>query len=270
MTAKNISIQVYSDLHIELWNKIPEIPARAKYLFLAGDVCHINHPLFYPFLDYCSNNWIKIFYIPGNHEYFIKNKNYNELLFEYKYKITERYKNIFFLDNNYVSLDEENINIYGATFWTIPPFASTYEAKMYINDYNWISYFKQGIDHVVDLDINYVRELAVNSFNSLQKYLNETDKKTIIMTHFPPCRSGTSAPKYLAEKSVRNLYFSWPDGTLQNFKLDNVLTWISGHTHWSYDFMQDNIRLIGNQLGYKSEVGQTGLNEDALYEIIVA
>ena len=78
MTARRIVIQVYSDLHIELWNKIPEITPRAKYLFLAGDVCHINHPLFFPFLDYCSKNWTKTFYIPGNHEYYIQKRNYNE------------------------------------------------------------------------------------------------------------------------------------------------------------------------------------------------
>jgi hypothetical protein len=90
------------------------------------------------------------------------------------------------------------------------------------------------------------------------------------MTHFSPHGSGTSSPKYLAEKRIANLYFSWPDGTLKNFNLNNVLTWISGHTHWSYDFIQDGVRLIGNQLGYKSEVGKTGLNEDGVYEINVS
>lgn len=270
MAARKITIQVFSDIHIELWNKMPTIPVRANYLFLAGDICNITHPLFYPFLDYCSLNWKKTFYIPGNHEYYIKKKNYNELLFEYKYKIAERYKNVYCLNNDFISLDEENINIYGATFWTQPPFASTYEAQMFVNDYNYISYFKQGQDRVVELDINYVKQLSNEAFTSLQEYLNTTDKKTIVMTHFPPNRTGTSAPRYLAKKRNINSYFAWPDGTLQNFKLDNVLTWISGHTHWSYDFMQDGVRLIGNQLGYKSEVGHTGVNEDGVYEINVS
>jgi predicted phosphohydrolase len=208
--------------------------------------------------------------VPGNHEYYIKKKNYNELLFEYKYKIGERYKNVHCLDNDYISLDEENINIYGATFWTQPPFSSTYDAKMYVNDYNWITYFKQGLDKVVNLDINYVTQLSDESFTSLQEYLNTTNKKTIIMTHFPPHRNGTSAPRYLAEKKISNLYFAWPNNTLSTFKLDNILTWISGHTHWSYDFEQNGIRLIANQLGYKTEVGHTGLNENGVYEINVS
>lgn len=270
MSAGKLAIQIFSDIHIELWNKMPLIPVKSKYLFLAGDICNITHPLFYPFLDYCSRNWVKTFYVLGNHEYYIKKKNYNELLFEYKYKIGERYKNVYCLDNNYVSLDEENINVYGATFWTRPPFDSTYDAKMFINDYNWITYFKQGLDKVVNLDINYVRQLSEESFTSLREYLAETDKKTIVMTHFPPNRSATSHPKYLAEKKISNLYFAWPDDTLSNFKLDNVLTWISGHTHWSYDFTQSGTRLIGNQIGYKSEVGKTGLVEDGVFEIAIS
>jgi hypothetical protein len=48
---KEISLQLYSDMHIEIWNKIPDIPVKAKYLFLAGDICQLNHPLFYNFFD---------------------------------------------------------------------------------------------------------------------------------------------------------------------------------------------------------------------------
>ena len=191
MSARKLTIQVFSDIHIELWNKMPSIPVKSKYLFLAGDICNITHPLFYPFLDYCSKNWKKTFYVPGNHEYYIKKKNYNELLFEYKYKIGERYKNVYCLDDNFVSLEEENINVYGATFWTQPPFTSTYDAQMYVNDYNWISYFKQGQDQVVDLDINYVKHLSEESFNCLKQYLDETDKQTIVIKHFPPVITGT-------------------------------------------------------------------------------
>jgi predicted phosphohydrolase len=266
MTSEKIMIQIFSDLHIELWNKLPILPVNSKYLFLAGNICSQTHPLFYQFFDYCSKQWEKVFYVPGSHEFYVKTKNYNELSFEYKYKLTERYKNVFYLDNEVVALNAE-VNIYGTTFWTIPPFASTYEAKMYVNDYNWISYFNKKQNMVLNLDINYVKELANESFNKLQNHLNETDKKTIIMTHFPPLKSGTVVPKYLLERRTTNLYFGWPDETLAKFKLNNVLVWISGHTHWTYDFNKNGTRFISNQLGYKSEVDSTGLKEDGLYEI---
>ena len=269
METRKLLVQIFSDIHIEIWGRLPIIPVKAKYLILAGDICQLNHPQFYIFLDYCSKNWEKTFYIPGNHEYYSRKKNMNELEFEYKYRIEERYKNIYYLNDSFIQLDDE-INIYGTTFWTIPPFYSKYEAKLYINDYNYITYFNKHIEQVADLDTYYVKEVAKESFNYLKKYLSETNKKTIIITHFPPIRTGTSNPKFLAEKKLSNLYFAWPDDTLGKFNLNNALAWISGHTHWSYDFKSCGIRLISNQLGYKSEVGETGLNEDGSYEIDVS
>ncbi len=269
MTTRKLLFQVYSDIHLEIWNKMPLIPIKSDYLILAGDIGQLEHPLFYPFLDYCSRNWKKTFYIPGNHEYFSFNKSMNELEFEYKYCIEKRYKNVFYLNNSVTELDND-INIYGATFWTNPPFRSKSEAKMNINDYNYIKYFKQGLDEVVELDIAKVRELSNDSFEELHHYLAVEKKKTIVVTHFPPMRTGTSAPKYLDKNSISNLYFTWPNDTLSNFNLTNVLVWVSGHTHWSYDFTPlDGIRLISNQLGYKSEIGETGINEDGLYEVNV-
>jgi hypothetical protein len=190
----------------------------------------------------------------------------DELEFEYKYHIGERYKNIYYLNNSFISLDDE-INIYGTTFWTNPPFHSSYEAKLYVNDYNYMTYYKKDVNYVVDLDTHHVRELAKESFIKLKTYLNENNKKTIVVTHFPPIRMGTSHPKFLAEKKLTNLYFAWPDDTLEKLNLNNILAWISGHTHWSYDFKKNGVRLISNQLGYKSEIGETGLNEDGSYEI---
>jgi predicted phosphodiesterase len=269
MTTKKILFQIYSDIHIESWNKIPEIKVKSKYLILAGDICQLNHPLFYTFFDYCSAKWEKTFYVPGNHEYYSRKKNMNELEFEYKYRIGERYKNIFYLNNSFIPLNDD-INIYGSTFWTNPPFNSNYEAMMYVNDYNYIKYFSQNLGYSVNLDINKARELCNDSFVKLNNYLKENKKKTIVITHFPPTRTGTSSPQYLAEEKTSNSYFSWPDDTLSKFQLNNVVAWISGHTHWSYDFQQNGVRLIGNQLGYKNEVGNTGMNEDGLYEITVS
>lgn len=266
MSLKKILIQVYSDIHIELWNKLPDLPINAKYLFLAGDICKMYHPLFYPFLDYCSARWEKVFYVPGNHEYYSQKNNLNGLEFEYKYRIQEKYKNIYYL-NNEVALLNDEINVYGTTFWTVPPFISTREARNYINDYHNISYFNKESRKLTNLDIGYVKKLSDESFTKLQDYLREENKKTILVTHFPPIRTGTSEPSYLSQERLMNSYFAWPDNTIEKFNLNNILCWISGHTHWSYDFEKNGVRMIGNQLGYKSEVSKTNLNESGIFEI---
>ena len=267
MSERKLLLQVYSDIHIELWNKLPDLPVKARYLFLAGDICNKNNPLFNKFLDYCSSNWEKVFYTPGNHEFYVKKKNYNQLLFEYKYEIEKKYKNIYFLDNEAVKLNDD-IDVYGSTFWTKSPFDRTYEAKQYINDYNWITYFNQYKQHVVDLDISYVNELSETSYNKLKQFLSISKKQTIVMTHFPPIRTGTSDSQYLTPVRKITSYFSWCDETINDFNLIKVPVWISGHTHWSYDINKNGCRFIGNQLGYKSEIGRTGINEEGLFEVI--
>ncbi len=270
---RKILIQVFSDIHIELWNKFPRFPVKSKYLILAGDIGQLNHPLFYPFLNYCSENWEKTFYIPGNHEFYSKTQNMTELEFKYKYQIESCYKNVFYLNNSVVEL-ENDINIYGSTFWTNPPFTSTDDAKTYLNDYNCISYFKQGLDQVVNLDVSKVSELSNDSIEQLQEYLDRENKKTIIVTHFPPQQIGTSHSKYRLQGKIMKNYFSHQDGLLKKFKnLSNVLCWISGHTHYSYDIISpENVRLISNQLGYKNEFmsDETCFNKDGLYEIIIS
>jgi predicted phosphohydrolase len=254
-------------MHIELWNKMPQLPVTAKYLFLAGDICSLSNELFYKFFDYCSSNWEKTFYIPGNHEFYSKKRNYNELDFEYKLKLSEKYKNVFYLNDDFVQLNE-NVNVYGSIFWTKSPFKTTREARLYINDYNWISYYNKPRSRVVNLDILYVNELSKISHNKLQKYLNDNKEKlTIIMTHFPPLRTGAVNPKYLTTNTLQDLYFTWPDKTVEDFNLTNVPLWLSGHTHWSYNFNINGCQFISNQVGYSNEIFKTGLNEDGTYEI---
>ena len=266
--TKKFSIQIFSDIHIELWDKLPIIPIKAKYLFLAGDICQLNHLLFYPFLSFCSKNWEKVFYIPGNHEFYSNRKNYNELNFEYDLKIKEKYKNVFFLNDDFVCLDDD-INIYGSTFWTIPPFDKTYQAQSINEDYNFISYFNKNKNMVVKWDISYVKELANNALNKLKDYLNVTSKKTIVMTHFPPLQTGTINPNYIDMKKTEIDYFGWRDNTIDKLNLKNVSIWISGHTHWSYDFEKNGIRFISNQIGYKLEIGTVGANEVGLFDIVI-
>lgn len=268
MTA-HITVQIFSDIHLEMQTMLPEIPVKAKYLILAGDICQLSHPLFYPLLDYCSVHWAKTVYIPGNHEYYSRTQNMTELEYQYYIGIRERYSNVFYLNNSSMDL-EDGISLYGATFWTPSPFTTNREASCYVNDYNFIQYFKQGLDAVVELDIAEVNNLSSNAFDQLRNYLMTETNPTIVVTHFPPLRTNTSHPKYTCSKSVSNSYFSWPDDTVSKLNMDHVVAWISGHTHWSHDFQLDNTRYVSNQVGYSSERRETGVSNDGLYTFTVS
>jgi len=254
-----ILIQVYSDLHIELMNNFPHVKPTAKYLFLVGDICKLNHPLFFKFFDYCSPLWEKIFYIPGNHEFYFKKKNYEELNFEYNLKFRERYKNIFYLNRNSAPLNDE-IDIYGCVFWTC-----SYNSAL--NDYREINQFSEKKKYNIPIDYSFMKKLSEDDLKSISNYLNKTTKKIIVMTHFPPLQEGTSNPVYDSQSQDLKNYYAW-NNILKDLNLNNVPLWLSGHTHWSYDIMyNDNTRLLSNQLGYSQEVGLTNIIEDGLFEI---
>jgi hypothetical protein len=259
-----ITIQLYSDIYIEDYVIYPELPVNAKYLFLAGNICRLNHPNFFPFFDYCSKNWEKVFYISGNSEFYSERKNMDEFEFEYHNKLKNRYKNVFYINNTFVKLDD-NINVYGSTFWTNPPFNSTKDAKSYIKDYLYIYYFNKAERCIKNLNVNHVEKLSNESFDLLDKYLKNTNKKTIIMTHFSP-NNKTDKLNNIRDPHI-NQYNNWSEEKIDELFLVNVPLWISGHTRNSHDLNINNIRYISNQLGKKFELGFTNFKEDGIFEI---
>ncbi len=113
--------------------------------------------------------------------------------------------------------------------------------------------------------------MADSDFQFINEQIeNFKDNKIIMVTHFPPIQTGTSHPKYSGEPDTIKKYFTWPDNTLSLFnKYNNIKCWISGHTHYSYDFTENNIRLLSNQTGYRTEMlnHESKFNDNTLYEI---
>lgn len=258
----SIDIQVYSDIHLEFKTKPIKIKSYAPYLFLAGDIGRLNG-VYKDFIKYCSVNWLKTFVILGNHEYYNTNSDYYTLNNAYK-EFFKNFNNVYLLDNSYVELNEE-INVYGCTFWT-PPSSNI---STIINDYKNINYMNLETNENNLINEQFVSYLSNNELTNLIQYLNSTSKKTIILTHFPPIQENTSNPKYVNSEQYIKDYFAWNSIPTFTFSFNNILCWISGHTHYSYDFIKDNIRYISNQFGYSSEVYESGIKIDGFYNIIL-
>lgn len=136
---------------------------------------------------------------------------------------------------------------------------------------------KREITHPrpVELEPRDVNQMYFEDSSKIYEVLNinelTKDKKVIVMTHFPPQQSGTSHPKYNLQGKMMKNYFSHPNGTIKEFdNHSNILCWISGHTHYSYNFTSpEGVRLISNQMGYIGELtkGESGFKEDGLFEI---
>ena len=258
--------QLFSDIHIEFTKKIPKIPNLAPYLFLAGDIGKINTNNFKDFIEYANTYWKKVFYVCGNHEYYHSNKTHSEINQLYA-NLFSNYSNFVFLDDSYYDLDigttknpDEKIRIYGSTLW------SQVTQTWGLNDFNMIK-IKNEKEWTVPIDSDYFNKLHSNSLKKLVAITKESSEKMIVITHFPPLRKTSSQnnvtshsnyqtqPEYLANYFANDL----TDAKLKNLDTNeeefysNIKLWLSGHTHYSYDFVFNKTRFLSNQIGYINE-----------------
>ena len=287
---KKFTFQLFSDIHLENKCTFPKIHPLCDHLFLAGDIGNLTRKgNLYNFLDYCSKNWEHVYYVAGNHEFYIPDSNFTKINQSYQHTIGKRYDNVHYLDNEAVALTDD-LNLYGCTFWTRPT-PTDYSS---FTDYMYLTK-------------EVVTALSMEQELKLKQYLTNTTQKTLVMTHFPPLQKGTSHPRFEAQPSYMNDYFAWNTESLgTNFPWNNVLGWISGHTHHSYDFVlpmslvvddhaaqrpsdqthpvaklpselvvedlrssDQNVRFVSNQVGYAKEAldGSSVFNEDGVFTV---
>ena len=133
-------LQIASDLHLETRPKqtfetILEVSAPC--LALLGDIAPLNHPNLRPFLEWCSERWETILYIPGKSECFSEPyKDINTSIDTLKI-ICSTYTNIHVLyrDSFY---SEDGVLILGCPFWSFDPYQPKYIQKLHREDLTWI------------------------------------------------------------------------------------------------------------------------------------
>lgn len=251
-------IQVVSDCHIERRKSIPKIEPLAEYLFLAGDIGHIEDHKYKLFMDYVSDNWKKIVIVLGNNEYYSKSKSYDELLSEYR-EFFEDYENIFLLEKESIKLDR--YTVYGATLWS----------KLSYEDFNRSCREIKRLENGKLVKIG-LRELNRKFFESKSWLLSnyKQDEPTIVITHYPMTLAESFIrPRRFKDEPIEYLHEFGSDYFLPKPKSKMVC--ISGHTHFSHNFISidlDGVKYISNQMGYPDEgVNETGFEKKCLFRI---
>lgn len=234
-----------SDLHLE-FGSMPVPKKVGDVLVLAGDI-HVGVDAI-PWIEQCAQEFEKVFYILGNHEYY--SQKYWKLhtaieaslagcSVDSKYqlhKIFDPINNVHLLNDQVFRY--EGVNFIGSTLWSMA------QDGCPLNDFQYIKYKYAG--GYGKLSQKEARKLHFKHKNYL---LDATEKlagqTNVVITHHAPSWKARD-PKYLDPIVGSGFYTD----ILEDFNPLNVTAWIYGHTHSNIDFHEYGINVFTNQRGY--------------------
>lgn len=235
-------IQYVSDLHLEFYEKavFPQlVTPNARYLALAGDIGHPGSRVFHSFLDYVSGHWDRVFYVPGNHEYYAKQpapkwKHHPPTPFHTRHanlrEIVGAYKNIHFLDNTSPAYfcEGENVAVVGNTLWTHVPDERLVDAHLGMNDYKYIPLASESGEIMRPLHPDDTNSMHDESRRVLETQINEWKRRgadVCVISHHMPS-TGLISPRFRGDPL--NCCFA---SSCEDLMQPHVKAWIYGHTH---------------------------------------
>ena len=238
---------VMSDLHLEFSNVIiPEFPAAAPNLILAGDIGRPDIPSLQKFLlDQCER-FEHIFYVAGNHCFY--EGKYEERL-EQLEQLNNLHPHIHFLHNQSYLLSNK-VRILGTTLWSYVPPEKAKQIGRCLNDYHQISTPVDGQTprRITIEDTNKWHEQQHSWLVEQIQKSRENGEHVVVITHHAPSRRDTCSK----EDEEGGLTDAWVNDHDDDC-VDPVRLWFYGHTHLSTDLKINSTRVISNQLGYPWE-----------------
>jgi predicted phosphodiesterase len=268
-----VLIQIVSDLHLEFRenNFTNLIVPSAPVLCLLGDICACgtskDFTIFKKFIDYISKKFMYVIHVPGNHEYYTmgnSNITYSDTIpgIDKKIKVFfKQFKNVFFLNNNNISLsiDNKNYTFIGSTLWSNINKNDRKEVQGLMNDYSYIyvpdKKTPSGVRKYNVLDMSKIHK---NSVRYIKKYIDliKPGEICILLTHHKPVRD-----KPMSDK----LSQAYETDLTHSIIKKPVKLAAHGHTHVKYDKVVNGVRIVSNPKGY---INQTTLyNNKGVYQI---
>lgn len=252
-----MTIQYYSDLHLEfaannLYLHMRPIPPIGEILILAGDITYWNKDSWNnPFFDDISRKFNTVYYVPGNHEYYL-HKNARHADKSFKIPIRE---NVFLVNN--ISEVHGDVELFFSTLWTKIPEHKSFMIQELINDYHRITYDDRA------MTVEDSNRLHHNSLQWLGKALTESKaNKKVVATHHVP--SQICVPEKFRGSNLNDAFTVELGMLIIDHEIDY---WIYGHQHYNTPEMTiHKTKLVTNQLGYR-EYEKLNLDIEAIIEI---
>ena len=253
-----MKIQYCSDLHLEFeqnssfLQQNPIIPT-ADILVLAGDITYLRDDFYTnSFFDYVSDNWKKVFWIPGNHEFYC---GIDMLNYDFSEPIKIR-KNVLLVND--LTLKIDGINLVFSTLWSkINKLHQNY-IEMNVADFHAI------VNNNQKLTAKIFNELHKKSLNFLKNECQRLkDEKKVIITHHLPSNK-CNASEFNGSK-LNSAFCTELTDFVEKCGADY---WIYGHSHRNkLDFNIGKTKMLTNQLGYVHHNEHKSFKVDKIIEI---
>ena len=196
------------------------------------------------FLDICSRYYDKVFFVAGNHEYYLSklikyngDEQYNGSSYSKIIRIIELTRGndkIEFLDRTNINsgiTEYKGFTIAGDTLWYLPK-----------NFRDWLFYYFISNDsRMIKSDKSSTERIKRLNLYSTCWYECLPENVDLMISHIPP----TSNP----ESDAKKIYGCY-NNVLEEFK---AKFWIYGHDHIESDFEKDGTRFVSNPWGYHSK-----------------
>ncbi len=233
-----MNIQYCSDLHLEFIknnyflhaNKL--IP-KADILILAGDIIPLMKNLdTEKYFDFLSASFKKVYWLPGNHEFY-KND------IQYPLKEKKVRENITLINDETICID--GVNLIFSTLWSYISPAKELFIKSHLSDFSLI---KADSDAFRPKHYNQLHKKSVSFIEESLKAL--TGKKNVVITHHVPTL--LNYPNEYKGSSLNEAFAVDLFDLIERYQPE---VWIYGHSHVNTPtFNIGKTQMLTNQLGY--------------------
>ncbi len=284
-----MKIKLVSDLHLEFSDCVINNNDNCDVLILGGDIMiaqdlHDHHAAdfdpysnntladlsrkmqkvarFRDFLKRCSFQFPHVIYIMGNHEFY-NGKFYASI--DHMRDEIAKYPNIYMLEQDTKIID--NVVFVGGTLWTDlnkgdPMTMHAIEGMM--NDFRVIRNDKREFARMSARDVATRHARTLSYFRLMLS--EHKDKKCVVVGHHSPSFQSVHED-YKSQYLMNGGYHS----DLSEFILDHpqVKLWTHGHTHYPFDYVIGETRIVCNPRGYENEgySENTGWNPNIVLEV---
>jgi len=252
-----MKVQYCSDLHLEFkenheFLKRNPIKAEGEIMVLAGDIMPFAiMDRFNDFLDYLSDSFEAVYWIPGNHEYYYDDIDKRVSAFTEKIR-----KNVFLINNKQIEC--KGVNFIFSTLWSHISPQNQWRLSQSVSDFMVI---KDNGGKLSPDKFNLLHKESVAFLRSAIE--NNKGGKSIIVTHHVPTLM--HYPEKYKNSPINEAFAVELYDLIENCGAD---FWIYGHHHINIPvFRIGETQLVTNQLGYVQNNEQAGFRNDKVIEI---